>query len=96
MTGDGSTSDPVVLAYPKYEAWGDELVTALVSVEALPVFDWNGRDGYPRYPGGAGLDHQSTNGLTEGLVPSPPTPKWGQPHFRIMKRQGSESCREGE
>ncbi len=54
-TGEGSTTDPLVLAYPQYDAWVDELVTALVSVNAMPVFDWMSWDGYRRFPRGTGL-----------------------------------------
>jgi hypothetical protein len=55
MTGTGSTADPLVLSFPKYDAAVEELVAALFAVNAEPVFDWMSWDGPRRYPGGAGL-----------------------------------------
>jgi len=54
ITGEGSTADPLVLSYPEYDAV-EQLVAALVAVNAQPVFDWMNWYGSRRYPGGAGL-----------------------------------------
>jgi hypothetical protein len=55
MTRDGSTSDPYVLPYPAYDEAIQELIAALIAVNAQPAFDWMrwGRSG--RYAGGVGL-----------------------------------------
>jgi Family of unknown function (DUF6508) len=55
MTGEGSTADPLVLSFPEYDAGVEQLVAALLAVNAQPVFDWTSWDGSRRYPGGAGL-----------------------------------------
>jgi hypothetical protein len=55
MAGDGSTAHPVVLSYPEYGEGIDQLIAALLAVNAQPVFDWMRWDGSRRYPGGGGL-----------------------------------------
>lgn len=55
MTGRGSTADPLVLSFPDYDAGVEELLAALLAVNAQPVFDWMSWDGPRRYPGGVGL-----------------------------------------
>ena len=55
MSGRGSTTDPLVLSHPDYDATVRELIAALVAVNAQPAFDWMSWDGPRRYPGGAGL-----------------------------------------
>lgn len=55
MTGQGSTAAPLVLSFPEYDAGVEELVAALLAVNAQPVFDWMSWDGSRRYPGGTGL-----------------------------------------
>lgn len=52
VMGDGSTADPLILAYPQYDTWVDELVTALVSVNAMRALDWMTWDGRRPYPNG--------------------------------------------
>lgn len=55
MTGTGSSADPLVLSYPKYNAVVSDLVAALLAVKAQPEIDWMRWDGARRYPSGAGL-----------------------------------------
>lgn len=55
ITGTGSTADPLVLSFPDYDAGVEELLSALLAVNAQPVFDWMNWDGPRRYPGGVGL-----------------------------------------
>jgi hypothetical protein len=55
MTGEGSIADPLVLSYPEYSAGVEQLVAALLAVNAQPVFDWMSWDGSRRYPGGVEL-----------------------------------------
>jgi hypothetical protein len=55
ITGAGSTADPLVLCFPKYDAGVEELVAALFAVNAEAGFGWMSWDGPRRYPGGAGL-----------------------------------------
>ncbi len=55
MTGAGSSADPLVLSYPLYGDMVEELLAALLAVNAQPVFDWMSWDGSQRYPRGAGL-----------------------------------------
>lgn len=54
-SGVGSSADPLVLAYPVYDTAIDDLVDALLAVNAQPSFDWMSWDGTRRYRGGAGL-----------------------------------------
>lgn len=49
VTGTESTLDPLVLSFPKCNATVDELVAALVAVNAHPDFDWMRWDGVRRY-----------------------------------------------
>ena len=55
VTGERSTTDPLVLSFPEYDAGVEELVEALLAVNAQPVFDWMSWEGSRRSPGGAGL-----------------------------------------
>lgn len=55
IAGEGSTTDPLVRSFPEYDAGVDELVEALLAVNAQPVFDWMSWAGSRRYPGGSGL-----------------------------------------
>jgi hypothetical protein len=55
ITGDGTDAEPLVLSYPEYDAGVDQLVAALLAVNAQPVFDWMRWDGSRRYAGGEGL-----------------------------------------
>lgn len=55
MSGDGSTEDPYVLPYPKYNNVVPQLIAALAAVNAQPDFEWMRWDGSRRYPGGVGL-----------------------------------------
>jgi hypothetical protein len=55
MTGDGSSTDPLVFAYPEYHEAVGQLVAALIAVNAQPAFDWMRWAGRRRYPGGVGL-----------------------------------------
>jgi hypothetical protein len=40
MTGDGPTSDAYVLPYPEHDEAIQELIAALVAVNAQPAFGW--------------------------------------------------------
>lgn len=55
MTGTGSSTDPIQLSYPQYNAVVTELVAALQAARAQPNIDWMRWDGAQRYPRGAGL-----------------------------------------
>jgi hypothetical protein len=55
VSGDGSNADPLVLSYPAYDEGVEQLIAALLAVNAQPVFDWMRWDGSRRYPGGVGL-----------------------------------------
>jgi hypothetical protein len=55
VTGVGSIAEPLVPSYPEYGAGVEQLVAALVSVNAQPLFDWMSWDGSRRYAGGGGL-----------------------------------------
>jgi hypothetical protein len=55
MSGDGSTKDPHVLTYPKYNNVVPQLIAALAAVNAQPDFEWMRWDRSERYPGGVGL-----------------------------------------
>ena len=55
MLGVGSSADPLVLSSPVYDTAVQELVRALLAVNAQPTFDWMSWDGPRRYRGGEGL-----------------------------------------